>query len=101
MIKARFFSEGDFLTGFEINGHSGYSEMGSDIICASVSSAAFMAANTITEILGMEADIDLNDDGFLKFIVEPVPQAQTTLRGLKLHLEALSQDYPENIKVTL
>ncbi|MCQ2479507.1 MAG: ribosomal-processing cysteine protease Prp [Clostridia bacterium] len=101
MIKARFFTDGDFLTGFEIKGHSGYSEMGSDIICASVSSAAFMAANTITEILGMEADIDLNDDGFFKFIIEPVPQAQTTLRGLKLHLEALSQDYPENIKLKL
>ena len=100
MIKAAFFNEGDFLTGFEIKGHSGYSEAGSDIICASVSSAAFMAANTITDVIGLDADITLNDDGFFKFKVKPVPQAQATLRGLKLHLEALSQDYPENIKLT-
>ena len=100
MIKARFFTEGDFLTGFEIKGHSGYADIGSDIVCSAVSSAAYMTANTITEILGLDAKIDLNDDGFFKFIIEPVPQAQATLRGLKLHLEALSQDYPENIKLT-
>lgn len=101
MIKARFFTEGDFLTGFEIKGHSGYSEAGSDIVCAAVSSAAYMAANTITEIIGLDADISLNDDGFFKLVVKPESQSQTTLRGLKLHLEALSQDYPENIKLTL
>lgn len=101
MIKARFFTEGDFLTGFEIKGHSGYSEAGSDIICAAVSSAAYMAANTITEIIGLQADITLNDDGFLKLVIKPEGQSQTILRGLKLHLEALSQEYPENIKLTL
>ena len=100
MIKAAFFTEGDFLTGFEIKGHSGYAEAGSDIICASVSSAAFMAANTITDVIALDADITLNDDGFFKFIISPVTEAQATLRGLKLHLEALSQDYPENIKLT-
>ena len=100
MIKARFFTEGELLTGFEIKGHSGYAETGSDIICASVSSAAYMTANTITEIIGLDADITLNDDGFFKFKVKPVSQTQATLRGLKLHLEALSQDYPENIKLT-
>ncbi len=103
MIKARFFTEGDFLTGFEIKGHSGYvdDEDADDIVCSAVSSAAYMAANTITDIIGLDAEIDLNDDGFFKFIISPVTEAQTTLRGLKLHLEALSQDYPENIKLTL
>ena len=50
----------------------------------------FHAATTEQEAIEELADI-----------LELVPQAQTTLRGLKLHLEALSQDYPENIKVTL
>ena len=102
MIKARFFTEGDFLTGFEIKGHSGYAdENEDDIVCAAVSSAAYMTANTITDIIGLDAQIDLNDDGFFKFIIKPESQSQTTLRGFKLHLEALSQDYPENIKLTL
>ena len=99
MIKARFFTEGDFLTGFEIKGHSGYADIGSDIVCSAVSSAAYMTANTITDVIGLDAEVDLNDDGFFKFIIKPEDQSQTTLRGFKLHMEALSQDYPENIKL--
>ena len=99
MIKARFFTEGDFLTGFEIMGHSGYADIGSDIVCSAVSSAAYMTANTITDVIGLDAEVDLNDDGFFKFIIKPEDQSQTTLRGFKLHMEALSQDYPENIKL--
>ncbi len=100
MIKARFFTEGDFLTGFEIKGHSGYADEGNDVVCAAVSSSAYMTANTITEIIGIDAEIDLNDDGFFKFIIKPGNESQTVLRGFKLHLEALSKDYPENIKLT-
>ena len=100
MIDADFFKNGDELCGFEIKGHSGYGEQGTDIICASVSSAAFMTANTITDILFIDADISLNDDGFFKFVISPCKEAQPVLRGFELHLKALSQDYPENIKVT-
>ncbi len=100
MIDARFFKCGDELCGFEISGHSGYGEQGTDIICASVSSAAYMTANTITDVLFIDADIDLNDDGFFKFIVSPCKEAQPILKGFEMHLRALSQDYPENIKVT-
>ncbi len=101
MIKVRFFTKDGLLNGFEIKGHSGYEEAGNDIVCAAVSSAAYMAANTITEVIGLKAEIDIDDDGFLKFISVPDSEAQIILRGLRLHLEALSQDYPENIKVIL
>ena len=100
MIDARFFTTGGELFGFEIKGHSGYGEQGTDIICASVSSAVYMAANTITDVLHLKAIIDLNDDGFFKFITDPCKEAQAVLKGLEIHLRALSQDYPENIKVT-
>ena len=52
MIRATFYKKGNKSCGFEISGHSGYAEQGSDIICASVSSAAYMAVNTVTEIIG-------------------------------------------------
>ena len=51
MIRATFYKEGDLLKGFEIKGHSGYADEGEDVICATVSSAAYMAANTVTEII--------------------------------------------------
>ena len=101
MIEAKFFNLGNDLYGFEISGHSGYvKKEKDDIVCAAVSSAALMAANTITEILHLDADVDMNEDGFLKLTADIHKDAQPVLRGLELHLKALSQEYPKNIKVT-
>ncbi len=98
MIKAKFFNQGDLLTGFEISGHGG-GEEGTDIICASVSSAVYMTANAITDVLFVDADIKV-EDGYLYFKIEPLSEAQAILKGLQLHLISLSKDYPKNIKVT-
>ncbi len=97
MIEATFYKNKGGLKGFVIEGHSGYAEEGSDIICASVSSAAYMAANTLTEIAGAKADIDVND-GYLKLITEDTSEkAQIILQGLRLHISTLAEDYREYI----
>lgn len=101
MIRANFFTSDKDIVGFEISGHSGSAEAGSDIICSAVSSAAYMAANTITEIVKCKAEADISD-GYMSFYVRSdLSDAQQILEGLKLHLEALAADYPDNIKVTL
>lgn len=101
MIRVNFFTSGKDIVGFEISGHSGSAEEGSDIICSAVSSAAYMAANTITEIVKCKAEADISD-GYMSFYVRSdLSDAQQILEGLKLHLEALAADYPDNIKVTL
>ncbi len=100
MILAKFFSSGNELVGFEISGHSGYAEEGSDIVCASVSSCAYMVANTVTEIYHVDADIRLHD-GFLKLVV-PVSGAgelQKLFSGFELHLKALAEEYKSFLKV--
>lgn len=101
MIRVNFFTSGKDIVGFEISGHSGSAEAGSDIICSAVSSAAYMAVNTITEIVKCKAEADISD-GYMSFYVRSdLSDAQQILEGLKLHLEALAADYPDNIKVTL
>ena len=101
MIRVKFFTSGKDIVGFEISGHSGSAEAGSDIICSAVSSAAYMAVNTITEIVKCKAEADISD-GYMSFYVRSdLSDAQQILEGLKLHLEALAADYPDNIKVTL
>ena len=87
------------LTGFEATGHSMSADSGEDIICAFVSSACLMAANTVTEIIGLDCDAQ-SDDGYLKLmILENSAKAQDVLKGLRLHLTELAKQYPENIKV--
>ncbi|MDE6470516.1 MAG: ribosomal-processing cysteine protease Prp [Eubacterium sp.] len=99
MIEIEFYKGINGLCGFLASGHAYSGESGEDVICAFVSSACLMTANTVTEILGLDADAQ-SDDGYLKLmILENSASAQDVLNGLKLHLTELEKDYPENIKV--
>ena len=94
MINVIFTESDGLICGFELSGHSGYAESGSDIVCSAVSSAALMAANTVTEIQKLNPDITVND-GFLSLNLskQEAHTAKVILDGLKLHLTDLSEEY--------
>ena len=76
-------------------------ERGQDIICAAVSSACYMAANTVTEITGLDAKANATD-GYMRLDVKSSKEkAQDTLNGLHLHLTELEKQYPGNINVII
>ena len=104
MIKVKVFnlSSGEIL-GFEIRGHAGYDEVGKDIVCASVSSAAYMALNTLTTVMKVHCDSEINERvGVMRFQIEPkaIDSCKVILEGLKLHLIMLEEAYPKNISVS-
>lgn len=101
MTRVRFSADEKGLYGFEISGHS--SEDGDDeigkIVCAAVSSAAYMAANTVTDIIGDKAEIFV-DDAVMRFYVKnPSDCTVKVLEGLRLHLTELSEQYGSNITI--
>ncbi len=101
MIRINFTKADDLLVGFECKGHSMSAEAGHDIVCAFVSSACFMTANTVTEVLGLDADASATD-GYMRLAInESAKSAQDILNGMLLHVTELEKDYPENIKVTI
>ncbi len=102
MIEVTFISSSDLLTGFTIKGHSGYAGEGSDIVCASVSSAAYMTANTITEVLKQDAKIKL-DEAYLelRLSVGSAAVCKDIMQGFKLHITGLAQQYSKYIKVKI
>ena len=102
MTKATFYFDGNVPYGFLISGHSGFAQEGEDIVCASISSASYMVANTITEILKVDADINVND-AKMKLIVNKEQRHITKdiLLGLKLHLEGLEEQYPEFLETLM
>ena len=102
MIRAIFTVQDKLVTGFEISGHSGFSKQGSDIICSAVSSAAYMAVNTLTDVQKLDCDVTVND-GFmdLKLSKAEAEAAQVVLNGLLLHLDALSQEYSDFIDLKI
>jgi uncharacterized protein YsxB (DUF464 family) len=96
MTKATFYFDRDVPYGFLIEGHSGFAEEGEDIVCASVSSAAYMVANTILEVMKVNAKADVSD-AKMKLTVKKEQRHITKdiLLGLKLHLDSLAEDYPK------
>ena len=89
--------------GFSVKGHctaDANDELGR-IVCASVSSAAYLVANTITEVIKDEADISVNEKTGEMLLSVPVPSNETkvVICGFKLHIEQLSEQYPDCIKV--
>ena len=86
------------LVGFRITGHSSFAESGSDIVCASISSVAYMVANTITEIIRVSAEIDVdeeNGDMLLRVFQKDATACRDILQGFKLHMLALEEQYSD------
>ena len=101
MIEVEFEKRHGFITGFEAKGHSMTAPKGEDILCAFVSSACLMAANTVTEVVKAKASAKA-EDGYLKLsIKDDARPAQDILNGLLLHLTELQKDYPANINVII
>ncbi len=101
MIRIEFFKNGDMLTGFECKGHTGLADSGEDVVCAFISSACYLAANTVTDVIKLDARAS-SADGYMTLQIKSSPEkAQDILNGLVLHLTELQKDYPKNIKVTI
>lgn len=86
------------LVGFRITGHSGFAESGSDIVCAAISSATYMVANTITEVIRVSAEIDVNEDNgdmLLRVFQKDATACRDILQGFKLHMLALEEQYSD------
>lgn len=101
MIKIKFFGKQNLITGFAISGHGTADEddFSGRLVCAAVSSATYMTANTLTEIVGADADISDNGEIFKILLCSEESSSQTVLRGFLLHITALSEDYKNTIEI--
>jgi uncharacterized protein YsxB (DUF464 family) len=101
MTSVIFFETSEKIKGFKVSGHSGYAEEGSDIVCAAISSATEFAINTITDVMNLKSEVKINEENAeISFMmIEESDLAEDILKGLKLHFEMLSKDYPEYMKV--
>ncbi len=97
MTKVVFYETDEKLRGFLITDHSGYDDEGYDIVCSAVSSAAYLTANTLTEIVGVKADIEVREAYFRFILGDKFSEAESHLKGLKLHLESLAGEYDQYI----
>lgn len=88
------------ICGFHIFGHSGYAEIGKDIVCAAVSSVAYMVVNTMTDVINIPVSVSIDDGEMIVDINDKyVLSCRDLVEGFKLHVISLENMYPKNIKV--
>lgn len=104
MTTVTFFTEGKRLVGFQVKGHSGYADEGSDIVCAAITSAVRLTECAVNDVLGLEASVKAKGDTVSLKLPGGLGQTnestcQTLLTALMLYLAELHEEYPENIIV--
>ena len=100
MIVVRFFCSDGLYTGFSVRGHAGMAPAGEDVLCAAVSSAAYMTANTLTDVCKAPCDATASDGEMtVRLTGQNANSVQDVLKGFALHMRELSRQYPEKLKV--
>ena len=102
MTRCEFFTEDDRITGFSVSGHSGYSEAGSDIVCAAITAVVTMAEVTINDVCGAKAKVRVKEADARITLTLPAScdeeeSVQAVLAGMLLTLCSLRYDYPDYI----
>lgn len=100
MTTAKFLFSGETIVSFELSGHSGFAAEGADIVCSAVSSAVYMAANTIIETMKLNPKTEVRE-GYMKIQLnsEDALKSKVITDGLYLHLSELQSQYPNNLKL--
>ena len=102
MTKAKFLLYDGAVCGFCLEGHSTENARDDEgrAVCAAVSSAAYMAANTVTEVIGDKAVVEVVDGKMLFKVENPSKCTVAVIEGLKLHLTELSKQYGKRLIIT-
>ena len=92
------------LVGYRAEGHTGYAESGSDIVCAAVSALTQATLNGLKEVLGAPVMFDIDDrTASLEARLTPeatrehIEGAQLLLETLRQGLQAIERSYPRNV----
>ena len=99
MICAEFYETKGVTKGFSISGHAGYADAGQDVVCAAVSSAVQLSVNVL-DALGCEADVKIGSNVIRCMVKDEDKTSDTVLGQLRLHLEAVLEEFPKTIKIT-
>ncbi len=82
-----------------ISGHSGYEEIGKDIVCASVSSIVITTINAIIEIDNEAIDYSDLDNKIVIRVIKEDDIVNKLINNMILLLESLEKDYKDYIKI--
>lgn len=99
MTKIKFTRKNGRFVAFKLSGHTGKAEAGSDVLCSAISTASQMAVLAITEVAGIDADVQIRD-GFLSLALEnPTTEADLIITSLYKTLADICGDEKKYVKL--
>ncbi len=104
MTKISVYKKGSHIVGYVVEGHTGYAEEGSDIVCAAVSTVATHTLNGLTEVVKIPVGYEVRD-AYLECIVpdnlseEERKQSDILLDAMYQTLKNLEEQYKEYITI--
>lgn len=106
MTKIILFKKNNLTYGFEISGHTGFAEIGKDIVCASISSISQSVIMGILNVLKIKAVVKKDEKkGFLKIELpknlDPIliQKAQILFDTFEVSIKDLMTGYSNYIKL--
>ena len=109
MTKAKF-NFGDYgLSSFEISGHSGYSNYGSDIVCSSITTAVFTTLNLLDKMFPEHYELVQDEKkGYIKCVInfdyqngERSSFLAVIIQNLIDVLSNIEGEYPKHLQVII
>jgi len=104
MTKICVYKKGNHIVKYTVEGHTGYSEEGSDIVCAAVSTVATHTLNGLTDVVKIFVGYEV-DDAYLECIVpddlseEERKQSDILLDAMYQTFKNLEEQYKEYITI--
>lgn len=95
MIRVIVKKQRDSITGFHIEGHSGYAGHGSDIICSAVSALAITCVNSIEEFTEDRFSVETDEErGLVDLeVIAASAETQLLLRSMLLGIQGIEMTY--------
>ncbi|MCL6453166.1 MAG: ribosomal-processing cysteine protease Prp [Alicyclobacillus sp.] len=102
MIQLDVWTSGSGVHRFQLRGHAGYAEAGSDIVCAAVSVLVYNAINSCERFAGVVLDVSDTPAALTCSVPDRSlsnVQVQLLLQSFVFGVEQVAESYPEFVDV--
>lgn len=99
-----FKNKDEEITAFEVKGHANYAPYGSDIVCAAISSVTGAILTGLMEVVDIPLKLETKDGQVecrlpKRYLGDRKQKTQALVKTLELHLNYLSNEYPNYVEV--
>ena len=100
MIRVTIRSRKGGITGFDCQGHAGFSDYGKDIVCAAVSVLTTTCDNALETVAATDAEVQAKEGSMTVRLPEgSAHDAQVILRAMRQGLRDVAEAYPDHLQL--